>query len=605
MPENKRHRYKILKWVSGIVFFVFVLLAAAAWFLNFKSKPVLSSQIKTLLYKSTDSLYTISFTNVTTNILTGNATLQNVKIVADTNRYKQLVELKRAPNNLYQVSLKKLVIKHFHPFSLYKDKKLQITEILFDRPEVIMTNKQLGFNEGRPPKMVKSPYEFISKKLKEFSIETIRFKDVSFKYINKNILKPSVFSIDDLNITLIDLLVDSTSWDDPKRLYLLKDVVINLNNYTYATPDKMYHINLNQLDLRASTGKLRVKKFSLEPLYDEMKFGQVAGYAKDRFNIQLSDILLTGIDLPLYIKKQLLSANEMTVANGFVSVFNNNSLPKPEKENKIGRYPHQLLQQLDAPISLKKILLKDIDISYALYNKASNQRGRLSFEKTSGTITNVTNVASAKATNPIMEAKLSTYLMGQGKFDINFKFNLAAKNGAFSYAGVLGATNARVLNQITKPLGLVQINRGNVDKLEFNFDADDFGSKGKVNFWYYDLSVALMKNDPDRGHLVRLGLLSFLANALIINSENPNLNGDFISAPVVYQRPENTSFFNLIWKSLFIGIKHSVGITEEKQNEMREHIQRFKLMQESHKLRKMKRMQRRQQRENQRRKENR
>ncbi|MGM9476639.1 hypothetical protein ACS5PU_09410 [Pedobacter sp. GSP4] len=581
----------------SILLGVFLLLAGIAWFLNVKSRPMLTGRIKTLLYKSTDSLYNISFSKVSTNIFTGNATLQNVKIIPDTNRYKQLVALKRAPNNLYQVSLKKLVVRHFHPLTLYREHKLQLGEIIFDKPEVVMVNKQLAFNEGRAPRPIKSPYDIISKNLKEFSIQTIRFKDVSFKYINKNIVNAVPFAIDDLNITLTDLLVDSTSAEDPSRFYLLKDIVINLNNYVYRTPDKMYDIKLDKLDFRATTGKLRVNHFALVPLYPEMEFGKVAGYARERFNIGMSDIILNGIDLPLYISKQELWAKEMAIANGFVSVFNHNGLPHKPQENKIGKFPHQLLQRLSTPILVQKIQLKDVNINYAVYNSESNQKGQISFEHTSGIIKNATNLEKIKAINPIMDVNLSTYLFGQGKLDVNFIFDLKAKDGAFSYKGTLHNFNARVLNQITKPLGLVRINRGSVDKLKFNFKANDKGAKGIVDFSYYDLSVALMKNDPEKDHLVTRGFLSFLANALIIKSENPGADGKLVPVSVSYDRPANTSFFNLIWKSLFTGIKYSIGITEEKQSEVRAHIARFKAMRASHMQRKQKRLERRQNRE--------
>lgn len=593
MPDTRRYRYKVFKWIACTLLSVFIVLAGIAWLLNVKSRPILTDRIKTLLYKSTDSLYTISFTKVSTNVFTGNATLQNVKIIPDTNRFKQLIALKRAPNNLYTVSLKKLVVKHFHPLTLYREKKLQLEEIIFDKPEVTMVNQQFAFNEGRAPRPIKSPYDIISKNLNEFSIKSIRFKDVSFKYINKNVPNSVPFSIDDLNITLTDLLVDSTSADDPTRFYLLKDIVINLNNYVYRTPDKMYDIQLDKLDFRATTGKLRINSFALVPLHDEMNFGKVAGYAKERFNIKMSDIMLNGIDLPLYISKQELWAKEMAITNGFVSVFNHNGLPKKHQESKIGKFPHQLLQLLDAPILVQKIQLKDINVNYAVYNNESNQKGQISFEHTSGIIKNATNLEKIKAINPIMEVNLNTYLFGQGKLDVNFIFDLTAKDGAFSYNGVLHNFNARVLNQITKPLGLVRINRGSVDKLKFNFKANDLGAKGTVAFSYYDLSVALMKNDPEKDHLVTRGFLSFLANALIIKSENPGADGKLVPVTVNYSRPANTSFFNMIWKSLFTGIKYSIGITEEKQNEVREHIAKFKAMRANHMQRKQKRLERR------------
>jgi hypothetical protein len=597
MPDTRRYRYKVFKWIAGTLLGIFMVLAGIAWFLNVKSRPILTDRIKTLLYKSTDSLYTISFTKVSTNVITGNATLQNVKITPDTNRFKQLIALKRAPNNLYTVSLKKLVVRRFHPLTLYREQKLQLEEIIFDKPEVTMVNQQFAFNEGRAPRPIKSPYDIISKNLKEFSIKSIRFKDVSFKYINKNRINTTPFSIDDLNITLTDLLVDSTSAEDPSRFYLLKDIVINLNNYVYRTPDKMYDIKLDKLDFRATTGKLRVNSFALVPLYDEMTFGKVAGYARERFSINMSDIMLNGIDLPLYISKQELWAKEMAISNGFISVFNQNGLRQKPQENKIGKFPHQLLQLLNASILVQKIQLKDVNVNYAVYNSESNQKGQISFEHTSGIIKNATNLEKIKAINPIMEVNLNTYLFGQGKLDVNFKFNLTAKDGAFSYNGVLHNFNARVLNQITKPLGLVRINRGNIDKLKFNFEANDLGAKGTVGFSYYDLSVALMKNDPEKDHLVTRGFLSFLANALIIKSENPGADGKLVPVEVNYSRPANTSFFNMIWKSLFTGIKYSIGITEEKQIQVREHIAKFKAMRASHNLRKQKRLERRMKRE--------
>lgn len=597
MQSTKRNRYGILKWITGILLALFLILSAIAWYLNVKSRPLLTDRIKTLVYQSTDSLYTISFSRVTTNILTGSATLVNVKIVPDTNRYKALIALKRAPNNLYTVALKKLSVRHFHPLVLYREQKLQIDEIIFDKPEVLMQNKQYAFNEGRAPRPIKSPYAFISKNLNEFSIKRILFKDASFKYVNKNVSNAKPFLIDDLNINLTDLLIDSTSAEDETRFYLLKDIGITLKNYIYHTPDKMYDIKIDKLDFRATTGRLKIDSFALVPRYSEMEFGKQAGYARERFAIKMSNILLNGIDLPLYISKQELWAKDMTIAKGFVDVFNNDSLLDKPRQSKIGKFPHQLLQLVEAPLLVQKIKLNDIGISYAVYNDESEQKGKITFEHTSGTIKNATNLEKIKAINPIMEVNLTSYLFAQGKLDVNFKFDLTAKDGAFTYDGVLHSFNARVLNKITTPLGLVRVNRGSVDQLKFNFKANDFGAKGKVVFSYFDLSVALMKNDPTKDHLVKRGFLSFLANVLIINSENPGPDGKLVKADVDYERPPTSSFFNMIWRSLFVGIKHSVGITEEKETEIRNHIANFKAMQKSHQLRKQRRQQRREKKE--------
>ncbi|MDR6785859.1 hypothetical protein ABIE26_004672 [Pedobacter africanus] len=574
MTVKTRQKYMILKWFGIGLLFGIVFLTAMTWYLSIKLKPILTSEIKELVASSTEQLYHIEFSSVSTNVLTGISALNEVKISPDTNVYHRLIALKRAPNNLYKIKLKKLAIRNFHPWRVWREKKLNIDLLLFDNPCVVMINRQFDFNEDKLPHPKKSPYDYISKYLRELRIETIDFKNASFKYINKNGAKAETDSLANLNVTLKDWLIDAHSAADKSRLYLLKDVIINLKDYTFATPDSLYHVNLNQLDFSASTGELNIKSFTVVPRLDEMTFADPLGYAKDRYNVQMSNINLKGINLPLYILKQELFAREMNVANGSVAVLNNNAFPK-KVELKTGRYPQQLLQKAKGQLTIAQLNLSNIDISYSEFNPKSGHRGTVTFAQTSGSVGNVTNVERTKAKNPVMVASFTTYLMGSGKLDLNFKANLDAKDGAFSYSGVLTNLDGRTLNRMTKPLGLIRVNSGNFKKLEFAIDANDREARGKLSFAYNDLSVALLKKVKGRERLVKQGLMSFLANALIINADNPNSAGVFVTAPVYYKRVETASFFNFIWKTLLQGIKYSVGLTPEKEKRVKAQIARF------------------------------
>ncbi|MBB6499816.1 hypothetical protein [Pedobacter cryoconitis] len=577
MIERTRKTVKALKWVAGIVFLLFVIADAMSWYLSVKLRPVIMKELKELVLNSTDSLYRIEFSKVNTNFLLGNASVSDVRIIPDTNIFNKLIKLKRAPNNIYEVSLKKLTIRNFHPFRIYFDKRLNVGRLLFEHPKVVMINRQFEFNENKPPRPNKSPFEYISKLLQEVSVNTIDLRDVSFQYINRNVPVPEVFAVNKLDITLKDWLIDANSATDPTRLYLLKDVLINLNDYEYATPDSLYKVQMNELSFVASTGKLNIRKFGLVPRYSEMDFGKKLGYSKERYNILLSDISLNGIDLPQYVKKQELVASEMNITNGYVSVFNNNALPSLGIA-RMGKFPHQLLQLVQAPLTVKKLNLSDVDISYAEYDSDSEQKGRITFEKTSGTILNVTNEEKVKAINPFMLANLSTYMMGQGRLTVDFKFDLNAKNGAFSYKGQLLDMDGGYLNRITKPLGMLKVNSGRVKKLDFNVVADEAKASGNLNFAYKDLSIGLMKKVEGKNRLVKLGLFSMLANSLVIRPDNPDAKGNMIAASLYYQRSPTSSFFSFIWQTLLQGIKYTVGLTPEKQAEIDAQIVKFEKM---------------------------
>ncbi|RZK77680.1 MAG: hypothetical protein EOO85_08210 [Pedobacter sp.] len=596
MIKKVSSNYNTLKWVGVALLFLIALMIIASRQLNRKVKPIVKAQIKELLLDATDSLYHVEFSDITTNFFTGGASLTNVKITPDTNIFKKLILKKKAPNNLYYIELKELRIKHFHPFRIFRHKKLNIDLLLFDNPEIKMVNRRLDFNESKSAYSDKEPYEYISKYLKELRVKTIDFKNIRFKYVNNNLTVPEVDSVSNLNITLKDWLINKTSARDENRLYMLKDIIINLNDYTYATADSLYHINISHFDFKASTGKLNLQSLNVVPRYDEMTFGKVAGFAKDRFNIQMSDISLEGINLPLYIRRQELYATAMNITNGVISVFNNNELPRITTD-KTGKFPHQLMQQLQAQLTVKQVNLNNIDVSYEEFDRDSKQKGKITFEKTSGTVTNITNAENVKARNPYMFINLSTYMMGKGKLDVRFKFNLDAKDGAFSYSGNLGEMDGDELNRITRPLGMILIKRGEVKQLEFDITANEDKAKGYVKFEFNDLSVALLKREKNGDRLIRKGLMSILANAMVINSDNPNDAGVLITAPINHKRVKTASFFNFVWKTLFQGIRHSVGITDKKEEQIRRKIASFEKIKADRDKRKAERQKRRAQRQ--------
>lgn len=574
MRGKSRKSFNTIKWVIGLlIVLVSAVILTANYFAN-KLQPIIKAELKDLVLNATDSLYSVEFSDLSLNLLTKGASISDVKFIPDTNVFKRLIALKRAPNNVYYIRLKTLSIKNFKPKNLFKFKRLNVDLLLFDNPDVVMVNTQFDFNENKPSYLQKSPYDYISKYLHELRVNEISFRNVKFKYIDNNGKVPEIDSVNNLNVNLQGWLINKNSDKDPGRLYALENVMIDLNNYSYATPDSLYQVKWDHFNFSSASGKLNISNFNVEPRLSEMNFAKTIGYARERYRISMSNIDLEGIDFPLYIKKRELYATQMSIKDGALDVFNNNELSSKIKI-KNGKYPHQLLQQLKAAITVKMLTLANVDISYAEFDRDSKKKGTIFFKRTSGTITNITNVQRVKTKSPYLFAKMTTHMMGKGKLDVNFRFDLDAKDGAFSYSGELGNLDGRVLNGVTMPLGMVQVKRGTAKKLTFKVKANDETANGSIKFAYNDLSVALLKRDKDENKLVKQGLISLLANAMVINSDNPGRDGVLIVAPISYRRPETASFFSFIWRTLFVGIKYSVGITPKKEQEITRKIEKF------------------------------
>ncbi|MBG6235199.1 hypothetical protein IWX76_001767 [Pedobacter sp. CAN_A7] len=585
--------HQIIKWLVISAAGFLVVFGSVSLYMNIWVKPILAKQVKQLVASTTENLYHIEFSGITVNCLTGDASLSQVRFVPDTLVLKKLIAAQRAPNNIYHIELEKLSIRNVHPFRVYFKRRLTIDRIIINHPKITMVNKQYEYNENRPPRPLQSPFDFVSKYLKEVRVTSIDFNEVSFKYIDNNHEVPVIDSLQHLNVSLKDWLIDANSAQDTTRLYLLKDIRLQLSDYSFATADSMYHVKAHEINFSSATGNLKINNLALVPRYAEMAFSKVVGYSKDRFNIHLNDVELKGLDLPLFVKKQELLAREMNIRNGHVAVFNNNEIPGKDTI-KTGQDPHQLLQKLPGKLTLRKVSLHNLDVSYAEYDRNSKQKGRISFEQTSGTITNITNVDKEKKKNQFMEIRLNTLLMGQGRMQTHFKFDLLAKDGAFSYSGRLNGLNGGVLNGVTKPLGMMHIKSGAVQELKFNIKANSSRAQGNMAFKYDDLAIAVLKREEGSGGFSRQGLLSLLANTVVINPANPNASGVFKPAKIDYERKPNRSFFNFIWKTLFQGIRHSVGVTPQKEAYIKAQLAKFEKMKADREKRKQAREKRKQ-----------
>lgn len=589
--------HQIIKWLVISAAGFLVVFGSVSLYMNIWVKPILASQVKQLVASSTENLYHIEFSGISVNCLTGDASLSQVRFIPDTVVLKKLVSAKRAPNNIYHIELEKLSIQNVHPFRVYFKRRLAIDRIIINHPKITMVNKQYAYNENRPPRPLQSPFDVVSKYLKEVRIASIDFNEVSFKYVDNNHAVPVIDSLEHLHVSLKDWLIDANSAQDTSRLYLLKDIRLQLSDYSYATADSMYHVKAHEINFSSATGNLKINNLALVPRYSEMAFSKVVGYSKDRFNIHLNDVELKGLDLPLFVKKQELLAREMNIRNGHVAVFNNNEIPGKDTV-KTGQDPHQLLQTLPGKLTLRKVALHNLDVSYAEYDSDSRQKGRISFEQTSGTITNITNVDKEKKKNQFMEIRLNTLLMGQGRLKTHFKFDLLAKDGAFSYSGQLNGLNGAVLNAVTKPLGMMHIKSGDVQELKFDIKANAVQAQGKMEFKYDNLAIAVLKREEGSGGFSRQGLLSLLANTLVINTANPDARGVFKAATINYERKPNRSFFNFIWKTLFQGIRHSVGVTPQKEAYIKAQLAKFEKMKADREKRKQAREKRKQRKRN-------
>ena len=550
---------KIWIWIGSIAGILILILAFGAMFISAKWKPILTEKIKQGVYNGSNHLYQIDFKSINLNIITGSAALREVVLKPDTLVFDSLRKQQLAPAHIFEVKLKKIQISRVGILTAYFKKRLDIKEILLDRPSINVTfNKVVKRNDSS--KKEQTLYDQVKKIFSSTHVHAIKIIDADFDYINKSAKVKTKNSIKHLDVTVKDFLLDSLSGTDTTRFYFTKDISFQIAGYKSVTKDKMYNLKIDTINGSSTSKKLTIKGLSLKPKYGELAFTRRYKVQKDRYDLNFTKIQFNDVDFIKLNTDQKLNARSVVIGPAQVAVFmSRESLPVAGID-KGKNYPHMALKRLSFPILIDTIRLKSIDVKYGEYNPASKKTGEVEFKKLSGNISNVTNDSLQLIKNNHAIADLNTMLMGTGKLNVKINFNLSSDNGAFAYSGSLGKFDLKNLNSLSKNLGLIEIESGNVQHITFNAAGNLRSASGTMTMLYNNLKVKLLSDNIDGEGTKQKGLLSFLANTLLVKDENPSKGDLPRTARMNTTRINSGSFFNLMWKTLFVGIKDIVGV---------------------------------------------
>lgn len=551
---SKRGISKIWKWAGCVFLAMTIVLGSAVLYFSAKWKPRIMKRIKTEVYNSSHHLYQIDFKDIHLNLLMGNITLDTIELKPDTAEFHMLRDYGLAPENIFQVKLAHLKVSGISILKAYFKRKIDISMILLDQPSVQMFHSEVKRKKMEGP----SFFEMVSGTFKSVHVGQIKMNHGDIDYISGPNWENSQ-RISRLNLRIEDFLLDSASRKDSSRFYYARDVAFDLAGYHSLTKDKMYRIKLDTLRGSATGKTLHIKGLKVIPMYPELAFSRKYTVQKDRYDLDFEQLDFKGLDFTRLDDEGRFYASSMVLGPGKAAVFMNRELPPPAFD-KGRNYPHIALQRLPVQMLIDTVKLQDIDVAYTEYNPIAKQKGTVDLKKLRGRLLNVTNDSLQIPVKSHAYADLRTRLLNAADLHVKIDFSLGDKNGAFHYTGNIGPLDMRALNPLASSLGLVKIEQGKAKEADFDIHADLSGSRGTMKFLYQDLKVALLKEGEDGAPVKKKGFLSFLANKLVIMDANPLEGKPVRTANIVFHRSPAASFFNLLWKGVFVGIRETIGI---------------------------------------------
>lgn len=553
LMERKSFLRRTWKKALIILASFILLIMATAWYLAHRWDHQIRVQLKGYVLDMSDSLYTLQYEKLHLNLITGSLGLEKVSLVRDSAVYAHLQQTQRAPRFLYTFSADRVNLSYFKVWRYFHKKQLSASSLVLKNPSIVLEYNTRNIDTTKP----RNAYQNISEKIRSISLGTLLLDNTNLKYTVVKKDSSLIFTqLNELSVHVKDFLIDSVALKDPTRFLYARNYIIDLKNYQYRTPDSLYWMHVRDVHYEAEDRSIKVGQFQVAPRYNREQFDRKSVYQRDRFDVKLNELAITNLEPRLLMENQVIQAGKLVINSGNLDIYHNRNLP-PSPGNKLGGFPNQLLLKVGVPIYIDTIIGKKTDILYTEINPKSQEAGKLSFKNVHGIFRNVTNIDTVIAKKPLLTIDLDAVLMNSGKMKAHFGFSLKNKSGGFAVSGQIKDMDGKELNPVLRPLGMVEVKSCRIEDLSFSMSGNEKEARGEVKFLYKDLKVNILKKEDGSNKFKKKGLISFIANLMVIKDENP-MKGEVRVAHPHFTRDPNKSFFNLVWKTLFTGIKESV-----------------------------------------------
>jgi hypothetical protein len=545
------------KIILGILFLLIAIVAAGLWYWNTHKKAIIRSKLENAVRDKSGGLYKIQFDSLDMDEINGYLSISNMKLSSDSTRYQELKKMGKEPSILLDIYVPEISVTGVKtPRALIDDeivgRKLEIKNPVI---HIIYTNSGKDSSRAIPSNEI---YKQLLGKMDLIQADTVLITGAQIMTSSLRTKKISI-QIQDVTIVLADVKIDSSSSADSTRILFAKKINVTCGKVAWASGNKLYNCSADGISMSSVSRDFRIKNFRMAPTLNEEAFVLAIPTQDDRFDFSVSNIQLQNINLSQLFEEKII-ADSMLIGSATFKIYRDLIRPR-DKKNRVGTYPQQVIQQIPVSFRVGKVIASNTFIEYKERSHITRQSGKVQFYNVHANISNFTNDKKAIAANNVMTVDMNARFLNKTPMKVTWLLYLLNPKGRFDVKGSIGAIDGPILNQLIEPMGPASIKRGWINGAEFNLQGHDYGMDGTVKFLYEDLRVTVLQKEKGVMKLDKKGLLSFLANIVIKNS-NPKKNEEPRIAQVHLDRDLNHSIFFLCWKTVFKGLKETAGVNK-------------------------------------------
>lgn len=305
------------------------------------------------------------------------------------------------------------------------------------------------------------------------------------------------------------------------------------------------------LQYQAGKKLLQLDAFTYQPHQDREAFAAAHPYQTDHIRLQTGPISLLGVDPALYFQDSIVKAQVVKIESADIQVYRDKR--PPFQEGILKPLPVGLLQKIPVKFSVDSILLHNMTARYEELSDKTGQTGSIYFTGLNARLFPVRNynLHESDSLRLYAEAKL----LGQTPLRLYMRESYRDSLAGFLMNVSMSPADLTLLNPVLEPLASIRLQSGKMDTLYFEAVGREYLSLGTMHLHYDDLKVQFLKNGRDDKKRFLDGLMTFVANHLVLRHKNTSREGI-----IFVTRKRDRSIFNYWVKMTLSGAASSVGV---------------------------------------------
>ena len=470
---------------------------------------------------------------------------------------KNLVVKPRTKNNKqnqFELQIPILVLNGLDMDNAYKNNQFFFESIVVDKPSFQLFNNAKDSLKFNPFKVNLYPY-FES------------FADVfSSKILNVNEANIAVFENgkkklqEKASVNLSQVRIENKQ----------SQGFMHSADFSFRIPNikrqgKLYQFNIGEISYSSGNNRVTAKDIRIVPNFSKDNYQKQIGFQSDYFSGNIDSVCISQPNVRRWFDKEELAGRYFSVNGLNLDVYRDKQMPFDETRRP--KMLQDLIKSLKFPISVDSLILKNSQVSYTERKATGNLEGKVHFTNIHTHLIPFTNMKTSNGAIPDLNLNGTATIQDSCQLKVNMSFLMNDPKNSFTASGSLSQFNMRILNPVLEPLALVSIRSGKVNRFQFNFIADRTNANGQLFFGYDNLKISVL--EVKNGNTKEAGFASFLANSLLLRAKNPR-SKELLPDEIAFRRDQKRSDLNYWWKSVFSGVKNTLGIKENNKQEIQQ-----------------------------------